>query len=842
MENLNANDLDKLKSKIVESEVNLKNAEEEIKILKELKMKKDNPNLIKEENEDLELTHQLCLEDMKIYKEKILKLKEEQKAIDSKIIKIKQENEKLKKEKDINLQNQDSKSHKNIISNIKDLCISQNFQIRKNIFNDENNINVCENKEIENSEKIRQKKEEFGKKLDDIKNRSNEINSIIKKKNEKIKEYRNYLNEIYQYLTTYRDKLNISINNIIKKNNNNININFDEINTLYEKISIILFELDDIMFEIKNNFGQNIENILFNIQNNINQLYETNINNKCIEIEQLIDIMQVIFNDFEKNKNKFDTKNNIIIEEIKKLKNIHNNLINQDKERVKKNQKNENKIQNNKIIKKRFIEQSFLFNIKNVSKKLDLYKTINLFKNDEEDELNNNYCNLIKKNYHEICYIYDDYDIHDVYFTLKAVGLYGALSFTLGSFSFDLSYNIEIQEFSLDNIPSKYEKTNNFFISFNINLKNMESVKVHIKYKATKNLSFFSKGMIEERKIYRTDLYGLFAILSGVRAKYSLILRGGFDIVNFEDYIFIRNINNKEDIEYMWGGIVPPNGKMTRIMFSKKEAIWSFNHTLKFYSTNSKNIRDTKFYIPIEFIGGNNEIINIKTESPQASKIIIDEENRQYIIEYNNTNYNKGEIIIKGELRNKCKGEWTVDLTDEQIDKLMPEKDKKCKAQLKQIAEKIIKEFDENNKESDFEFLDYMKIGLWVYKNIKYDYNYTDKIQYNAIDIYNMKVGVCHHFTQLSNALLYSLGYKVLYITGFSCKNDSTFNLSTSHAYSLIKLKNNKWYPFDSTWGILTGKIHVGHVFKLFDNINDRSKGSDLIRFESDQVEGKFIK
>ena len=199
-----------------------------------------------------------------------------------------------------------------------------------------------------------------------------------------------------------------------------------------------MFELDDIMFEIKNNFGQNIENILFNIQNNINQLYETNINNKCIEIEQLIDIMQVIFNDFEKNKNKFDTKNNIIIEEIKKLKNIHNNLINQDKERVKKNQKNENKIQNNKIIKKRFIEQSFLFNIKNVSKKLDLYKTINLFKNDEEDELNNNYCNLIKKNYHEICYIYDDYDIHDVYFTLKAVGLYGALSFTLGSFSFDI--------------------------------------------------------------------------------------------------------------------------------------------------------------------------------------------------------------------------------------------------------------------------------------------------------------------------------------------------------------------------------------------------------------------
>ena len=491
----------------------------------------------------------------------------------------------MKKEKNINLQKQDSTSNKNIISNIKDLCKSQNFQIRENILNDENDINVGENNEIENSEKIRQKKEEYGKKLDEIKNRSNEINSLIKKQNEKIKEYRNYLTEIYQYLATYRDKLNISINNIIKKNNNNIK--FDEINILYEKINVILFELDDIMFEIRNNFGHNIENILVNIQNNINNLNEKNIsfNNKCIEIEQLIDIIKVIFNDFEKNKNKYEIKNNIIIEEIKKIKNIHNNLINQEKERIKnnqKNKKNDNKIQNKNITKKRFIEQSFLFNIKNASKKLELYKTINLFKNDEEDELNNNYFDLIKKNYHEICYIYDDYDIHDVYFTLKAVGLLNTMSFTIASFLFDFTYDIEIQEFLLDDVPSEYQKTTSFSISFGINLKNMESTRVHIKYKATKDLTFFSKGNIEERKIYRTEIYGLFAILSGVKAKYSLILKGSFDIVNFQDYIFIRNNNNKEDIEYIWGGIVPPLGKSTSIMFSKKEAIWSFNHTLKF--------------------------------------------------------------------------------------------------------------------------------------------------------------------------------------------------------------------------------------------------------------------
>ena len=35
---------------------------------------------------------------------------------------------------------------------------------------------------------------------------------------------------------------------------------------------------------------------------------------------------------------------------------------------------------------------------------------------------------LLRKNWHEVCYIYDDYDIHDIHFELKAVGL-GAFSF-----------------------------------------------------------------------------------------------------------------------------------------------------------------------------------------------------------------------------------------------------------------------------------------------------------------------------------------------------------------------------------------------------------------------------
>ena len=159
---------------------------------------------------------------------------------------------------------------------------------------------------------------------------------------------------------------------------------------------------------------------------------------------------------------------------------------------------------------------------------------------------------------------------------------------------------------------------------------------------------------------------------------------------------------------------------------------------------------------------------------------------------------------------------------------------------IKKIAKKIIEDFDKNNKNKDFQFLDYMKIGMWVYNNIEYNYNFVGKTEYSAIDIYNMRMGVCHHFTKLSNALLYSLGYKVIYASGYTCKNNKEFNTDSGHAWSLINL-DNKWYPFDSTWGIFSGKLPITHIFGTFFNKTRRTHGSDIIHFDNQNMMGKFI-
>ena len=97
-------------------------------------------------------------------------------------------------------------------------------------------------------------------------------------------------------------------------------------------------------------------------------------------------------------------------------------------------------------------------------------------------------------------------------------------------------------------------------------------------------------------------------------------------------------------------------------------------------------------------------------------------------------------------------------------------------------------------------------------------------------------------FNRLSNALLYSLGYKVIYASGYVCQNNKTFKTDTGHAWSLIRLDNYKWYPFDSTWGILTGKLPVGHIFGTFFSKASQIIGYDSARFDELEMEGKFIK
>ena len=46
---------------------------------------------------------------------------------------------------------------------------------------------------------------------------------------------------------------------------------------------------------------------------------------------------------------------------------------------------------------------------------------------------------------------------------------------------------------------------------------------------------------------------------------------------------------------------------------------------------------------------------------------------KKYIVHFLNTKSNIGKFEIQGELINRCKGEWICNLTDEEIEFLIPE-------------------------------------------------------------------------------------------------------------------------------------------------------------------------
>ena len=93
---------DEVKSQLSSTEDMIKKAEDEIKSLKETLSKTENFDFLKEENETLNLIHNMTLEDIKIYKEKILQLKEMSKTNESILLKLKKENEELQKIKNKN--------------------------------------------------------------------------------------------------------------------------------------------------------------------------------------------------------------------------------------------------------------------------------------------------------------------------------------------------------------------------------------------------------------------------------------------------------------------------------------------------------------------------------------------------------------------------------------------------------------------------------------------------------------------------------------------------------------------------------------------------------------------
>ena len=787
-------------------------------------------------------------------------------------------NEKFKEIKN-KIANDENKNINNIdkLSQILDIKTVNNYQDDNNDEGDSSDedidINDKEKNHIcsKNVNEYQKKKKNYELKLIEIKEKSDIINKEIKKQNDIINNYKTYINEINQKLNNYNEKMNIKYSDNNNNDNNDLNNDANiKLKDIYQQIgvfTVFISQIKEINIEIKNIFQKKIESIIGDIQEKLNDIDNNKIKKKkkllnvFESIEQKIQEIENILTEFEEKKKTFYDKNKNSENEMNKLKsfvnqynedyekwkdkyqtnnnNENNNSTNNNKENELNNNYNNlidnNTYNNNNDSNK--VSNICLLKVKDLQNKLNLYKTENLFKNEEEKKYENYIGEsfILKKNWNEVCFVYNNYNIYDINYEIQAIGLRQGGYFP--SCNHQCYYDFEILLCTINGEKAKYEKIGTL-LQLKVKLYNLESAKIHIKYKELRKLNIVE---IEKRNLYRKDYYGLRESLAGQIAKFTLILKSNtLDIINFDTFFLVRNENNKNEIEYIWGGLVPKEGKRVLISFTRKQAEWSFRTISQIISKNKKDIKNTTCFKLIEFIGGNNKTTNINCSSPQTKNIVLNKEKNQYIVKYIKTNYKEVQFVIDGKLQNSTNGEWIVNFSDEEIEKMMPEKDVKCKEQLQKLAKKIIEDFDKKYKNSDFEFLDFMKIALWVNKNIEYNLAFTGK-EDSAMEILNNRAGVCHHMTILSNALLYSLGYKVIYISGYAGGSDTNFTKANEHSWSLIKIEG-KWYPFDTTWGIILGKIPITHIFSHFFNKSTFDyKSKDLIKFGNSKTFGQYI-
>ena len=418
-----------------------------------------------------------------------------------------------------------------------------------------------------------------------------------------ITNYKYYIESINNQIRSFCQQLRVSV-----VGEENVNFDFlsgDKVNQLVKDLELtsnLINQINDVIYKIKNRTLKKCENMLRTIKT---KLIEINNNKKIYyflsyrmdiivnnieDLKKLCQLLQRILNDIvtkrkeiEKNissiKKKIDNLMNSYKEGKKKIndticrtirktgKNLFNSInkslnneqdVNEEKD---KNQEILDSIAEEKnegeCVDEDLLRGSTLIEINDFGKNIDIFKSKILFDNRNEMQENRmRESKILRKNWNEVCYVYDDYDIHYANFEIKAVGLGPFSFFNSCSTGFYMGKDIEIISLEINGKKSKFEY-NNYCLDYNVKLKNLQTAKINLKYKERPKFNTISPDEKEIYKFYRQEFYGLSENLSGQMGKFRLILKGSFDIVSFKDDFLIRNENNKNEKEYIWGGKIP---------------------------------------------------------------------------------------------------------------------------------------------------------------------------------------------------------------------------------------------------------------------------------------------
>ena len=354
------------------------------------------------------------------------------------------------------------------------------------------------------------------------------------------------------------------------------------------------------------------------------------------------------------------------------------------------------------------------------------------------------------------------------------------------------NFSILYVNFKLKNATYELKKN---IIYFKFQLFNNEKLEINLKYKVVKKeLNKFHR--YENIYLPKTNYYGEIKVST----------TDDMTIINTNNYI-LQKLNNNN---YIWKGNLNEEIK-ENLRIGYISGKWNTNFKATLTSINQNQIKNAYIITPRLYKGGNNKIKSYSFSSSLSNTLdginIIDNLTH-YKFEFKTLNKKEAFIEIKTEFTNIGNITW-----DYYLDNFPLFKPKSSSTELTIIK---VKEILNNDKSTD---PDHIKIGKWVYKNMKYDISQTGK-------------------KKTVDEILESIKKKE----------------NIRHAWTLAKI-NNKWIPYDSTWNIFTGILPISHIYERFnlmniyytsnyvysDNYDIQFKGFDNDYIEENKEGGKFF-
>ena len=349
----------------------------------------------------------------------------------------------------------------------------------------------------------------------------------------------------------------------------------------------------------------------------------------------------------------------------------------------------------------------------------------------------------------------------------------------------------------VDCTPSfEEEDGNSYSFNYEYKLYNDEYIIIKYKYKIIRSA---------QEILYKQESFAISKYEHANSCHFKFIVSNEFTSLGLKNNLFKKESSN------VYSYSECPSEVITEVIrFTPKGSQWKAS-VGAYIESSSKIQRDLTFTIPRYYRGGKNSIqkyniITTENESLKESNYIYDETYLRVTLPGNNQT--KVGFEINTEFSNILTNGFSVYISESfyRID------NDNIDSEIKAKALEII-----NNENSEYKgYPNYYKIGKFVNSHIVYDLKEHGK-NYTASEIYNLKKGVCEHYTILYNAMLNAIGIRTVKIFGWAFqKEELSANQDTiGHAWTAA-LIDGKWKELDATWGLFEG-IPSGHILKGFD-------------------------